>query len=67
MVNEKIDELNKRVGRLEQELESVKREIAYLAAGKKEQTVVKTEEHPKSTRKPKFHKRRRLREKRTAL
>ncbi|MGG7219134.1 DUF2339 domain-containing protein [Bacillus sp. ATD] len=47
MVNEKIDELNKRVGRLEQELESVKREIAYLAAGKKEQTVVKTEEHPK--------------------
>ncbi|MEA1022708.1 DUF2339 domain-containing protein [Bacillus subtilis] len=47
MVNEKIDELNKRVGRLEQELESVKREIAYLAAGKKEQTVVKTDEHPK--------------------
>ncbi|AFI30065.1 MULTISPECIES: DUF2339 domain-containing protein [unclassified Bacillus (in: firmicutes)] len=47
MVNEKIDELNKRVGRLELELESVKREIAYLAAGKKEQTVVKTEEHPK--------------------
>ncbi|MGN2617895.1 DUF2339 domain-containing protein [Bacillus stercoris] len=47
MVNEKIDELNKKVGRLEQELESVKREIAYLAAGKKEQTVVKTEEHPK--------------------
>ncbi|MEC2112310.1 DUF2339 domain-containing protein [Bacillus stercoris] len=47
MVNEKIDELNKRVGRLEQELESVKREIAYLAAGKKEQAVVKTEEHPK--------------------
>ncbi|BET53540.1 DUF2339 domain-containing protein [Bacillus subtilis] len=47
MVNEKIDELNKRVGRLEQELESVKREIANLAAGKKEQTVVKTDEHPK--------------------
>ncbi|MED1809635.1 DUF2339 domain-containing protein [Bacillus subtilis] len=47
MVNEKIDELNKKVGRLEQELESVKREIAYLAAGKKEQAVVKTEEHPK--------------------
>ncbi|KFF55360.1 membrane protein [Bacillus subtilis] len=47
MVNEKIDELNKKVGRLELELESVKREIAYLAAGKKEQTVVKTEEHPK--------------------
>lgn len=47
MVNEKIDELNKRVGRLEQELESVKREIAYLAAGKKEQTVAKTDEHPK--------------------
>ncbi|MCR1992510.1 DUF2339 domain-containing protein [Bacillus subtilis] len=47
MVNEKIDELNKRVGRLEQELESVKREIAYLAAGKKEQTVVKTDEYPK--------------------
>ncbi|NLS42102.1 DUF2339 domain-containing protein [Bacillus subtilis] len=47
MVNEKIDELNKRVGRLELELESVKREITYLAAGKKEQTVVKTEEHPK--------------------
>lgn len=47
MVNEKIDELNKRVGRLEQELESVKREIANLVAGKKEQTVVKTDEHPK--------------------
>ncbi|MGG1447121.1 DUF2339 domain-containing protein [Bacillus subtilis] len=47
MVNEKIDELNKKVGRLEQELESVKREIAYLAAGNKEQAVVKTEEHPK--------------------
>lgn len=47
MVNEKIDELNKKVGRLEQELESVKREIANLAAGKKEQTVVKTDEHPK--------------------
>ncbi|MDO7344923.1 DUF2339 domain-containing protein [Bacillus stercoris] len=47
MVYEKIDELNKRVGRLEQELESVKREITYLAAGKKEQTVFKTEEHPK--------------------
>ncbi|MEY8818761.1 DUF2339 domain-containing protein [Bacillus subtilis] len=47
MVNEKIDELNKRVGRLEQELESVKREIANLAAGKKVQTVVKTDEHPK--------------------
>ncbi|KIU05773.1 putative membrane protein [Bacillus subtilis] len=46
-MNEKIDELNKRVGRLEQELESVKREIANLAAGKKEQTVVKTDEHPK--------------------
>ncbi|MGG4112498.1 DUF2339 domain-containing protein [Bacillus subtilis] len=50
MVNEKIDELNKKVGRLEQELESVKREIAYLAAGKKEQAVVKTEEHPKITK-----------------
>lgn len=35
MVNEKIDELNKRVGRLEQELANVKKEIAYLTAGKK--------------------------------
>ncbi|MER0465503.1 DUF2339 domain-containing protein [Bacillus cabrialesii subsp. cabrialesii] len=47
MVNKKIDELNKRVGRLEQELESVKKEIAYLTAGKKEQTIVKTEEYSK--------------------
>ncbi|MDU0155255.1 DUF2339 domain-containing protein [Bacillus cabrialesii] len=47
MVNKKIDELNKRVGRLEQELESVKKEIAYLTADKKEQTIVKTEEYSK--------------------
>ncbi|MDM5303387.1 DUF2339 domain-containing protein [Bacillus subtilis] len=47
MVNDKIDELNKRVGRLEQELANVKKEIAYLMAGAQEQTIVKTEEHSK--------------------
>ncbi|MCY7916071.1 DUF2339 domain-containing protein [Bacillus vallismortis] len=46
-MNEKIDELNKRVGRLEQELANVKKEIAYLTAGKQEQAIAKTVEHPK--------------------